>query len=100
MTERDGVEIGSRRLDADQVLKTLVLKRPLDGAQSVWALRMAGRGQVIEARWMGDDKRSHCQDLVLCDRKRKCRSLRQCCVGIVDAAGAFQHLAFETGGRG
>ena len=54
VAERDGLEAGERRLHAGQVLELLLLERLLDRAQPIGPLRMAGRGQVIEAGRMGD----------------------------------------------
>ena len=59
MRERDGLKLRHRRLFARQRGKLLVLQRRLDGAQPVRPLRMAGRGQVIEAGGMRDEKRAH-----------------------------------------
>ena len=59
MHQRDGFERRARRLDARQRLEALVFERLLDGAQPVRPLRMAGRGQVIEAGRVGDEQRGH-----------------------------------------
>src|SRR5262245_12725500 len=96
MAERDRIEGCRRSLDTGQILELLGFKPLLDSAQPVRTLRMAGWGKVIEASGMRNDKRGHCQHLVVWRAKRKCRAwLRQRCGGIVDAAGAIDHFAFE-----
>src|SRR5262249_52715581 len=59
VAKRDGLERGGRRLDAHGRPKALVSERPVDGAQAVWSLGMAGRRDVIEAGGVGDEKRGH-----------------------------------------
>ena len=59
MHQRDGVELRSRRLLAHQWLEAVGGQRALDRAQPVGPLRMAGRGEVLQAGGMADEERGH-----------------------------------------
>src|SRR5882672_6825489 len=73
MAERDGVEIGRRRVGTDQALELVACKDSLDRSQPIRPFRMARRRQMIEAGRMRYKERRHRQNLVVCGAKWKCR---------------------------
>ena len=71
MTERDGLELRGRRLDARQRVERIGIERLRDGAQPVRPLRMARGRAVLETGGMGDQQRGHWGDLSLPRGNRK-----------------------------
>ena len=59
VAERDQIEIAFGRLPAHQRLETVLGQNLVDRAQSIGALRMSRRGQMIQARRMREKKRRH-----------------------------------------
>ena len=63
MAERDNIERAARSLDTRKRLKLFVLQYLFDRAQTIRALRMTGRRQVVEARGMAKKESRHRLDL-------------------------------------
>ena len=59
---------GGGRLDADQRLETLLLEVPLDRAQPVRLLGMAGAHLMREPALMRDEKSSHSKAPLVAER--------------------------------
>ena len=64
-------EMKSRMLIKPEDLEAFLLQHALDRAQPVGPLRVAGRGEMLEAGRMGDEERGHRRYLILRPGERK-----------------------------
>ena len=89
VAERDGLDVGDRRLRAREHGEALVLEDALDGAQPVRPLRMPERRDVVEAGRMGEQKRGH---VLSFDR------LAQACAARLTPGGGFSSSGTKKSG--